>query len=787
MPNLSYYKSSKECQNLIEKFSILFPRYNSVRKLVTFVNSKIDKKELRLVQLQRVQNLLDEDLNKSIRNDTFKSLDYALGKITDLEINKNFQKNINDLFKVEIELNDDETLAIKNISEQKVIPFQVVKFYVEKNIFYKKNTNLSDQPDWSWQEKAVRSVTRDLRENVGKYGVIIPTGGGKTRIANKIIINWVGEKDGKILWVTHRNILLNQAENSLVNLMDELSIKRNEQLNIRKKCIYASNHGYQQILNSEEFSLIIVDEAHHVAASTYHEIMNQTNTSVVMLTATPNRYDGKELGIDKISYQISYKDLFKKKCIIEPIFEEPYYINEDFHQSKNYDDRDLCKELAKYVLKRLSSDINKCLICVRKISYVENIFEELKSELLNNLEEHRLDSDQIQFVHGSKNSKQLTTNEFLKINTNEKNGILVATKDLIGEGFDDPFIDSVFITYPSKSITDLMQMGGRALRHSPGKNTARIIQVHQSKLAYHFNNRWLYQDISDNLRPRLIDITYRSLEERELKLIKLMEKHNVSEVNFNKILYDLKKIGLRGHFRMVLLGHDFHGQLETFESKCEFFPMLINDDEYGRFKEIFNEVSFHNDVSEVYDYKEYFKIKGISETNKIYSFYTFLLFALNKSRKEINNQVPSLDKRNYFQTASQGNTWIKYVNFYHDDQGNEIESFIADSLNREEILNLYSSDEFYSIIKIYYPVHSSRAFLLKKEQDLEFNNLKSAILNKIKASEADQFDVIERIKNSQTSINYSPVVFNNIYQFLNDSIYTNNYLILNNDTNFIDN
>ena len=93
----------------------------------------------------------------------------------------------------------------------------------------------------------------------------------------------------------------------------------------------------------------------------------------------------------------------------------------------------MCKELAKYVLKRLNTDINKCLICVRKISYVENIFKELKSEYSNNLEAHRLDIDQIQFIHGQKNSRELSTNQFLKINSNEKNGILVATKDLLAK------------------------------------------------------------------------------------------------------------------------------------------------------------------------------------------------------------------------------------------------------------------------------------------------------------------------------------------------------------------
>ena len=144
-------------------------------------------------------------------------------------------------------------------AEQNDIPFLVVKFYLEDKEINNTGFSLNTAPDWSWQEKAVKNVIRDIRENVGKYGLIIPTGGGKTRIANKIIIKWLLEQDGEVLWVTHRNILLSQAETSLVNLMDEMNISRSEQLQVRKKCHYASNLSYQEILRSENLSLIIID------------------------------------------------------------------------------------------------------------------------------------------------------------------------------------------------------------------------------------------------------------------------------------------------------------------------------------------------------------------------------------------------------------------------------------------------------------------------------------------------------------------------------------------------
>ena len=70
----------------------------------------------------------------------------------------------------------------------------------------------------------------------------------------------------------------------------------------------------------------------------------------------------------------------------------------------------------------------------------------------------------------------------------------------------------------------------------------------------------------------------------------------MSDENLNKILEDLNNLTSRDHFRMILLGYDFHEQSDDFEKNAQFYPMIIHDNEYDRFKQIFNEVSFHNDV-----------------------------------------------------------------------------------------------------------------------------------------------------------------------------------------------
>lgn len=58
---------------------------------------------------------------------------------------------------------------------------------------------------------------------------------------------------------------------------------------------------------------------------------------------------------------------------------------------------------------------------------------------------------------------------------NGKCRILIATGQLVGEGYDLPEISSVVLGTPLKFSGRLIQYVGRALRPSPGKDHARII------------------------------------------------------------------------------------------------------------------------------------------------------------------------------------------------------------------------------------------------------------------------------------------------------------------------
>jgi superfamily II DNA or RNA helicase len=61
--------------------------------------------------------------------------------------------------------------------------------------------------------------------------------------------------------------------------------------------------------------------------------------------------------------------------------------------------------------------------------------------------------------------------------------VLIATGQLIGEGFDLPEISSVILATPLKFSGRLIQYIGRALRPSPGKGYARIIDFCDARVS----------------------------------------------------------------------------------------------------------------------------------------------------------------------------------------------------------------------------------------------------------------------------------------------------------------
>ena len=146
-----------------------------------------------------------------------------------------------------------------------------------------------------YQATAVEQIERTPK---GLY--VLPTGGGKTVIAGTVIELAVQRGD-RVLVLTHRREILKQTSSKLA--IEHGLIQAGLNIDLRYRVQVASMQTlWARCMRTDRLSLpladlIIIDEAHHVAAYTWQAIIEEyPKARLLGLTATPCRGDGRGLG-----------------------------------------------------------------------------------------------------------------------------------------------------------------------------------------------------------------------------------------------------------------------------------------------------------------------------------------------------------------------------------------------------------------------------------------------------------------------------------------------------------
>ena len=604
-------------------------------------------------------------------------------------------------------------------------------------------------PDWSWQDDAIERAVRALKKSPQhKAGVVIPTGGGKTRIALKIALRMLSEAtlpDARVLWVTHRRQLHKQARRTLQRLLSEnapLPEGASKSFTERIRFVMVQELPSAVAESSDRLVLAIVDEAHHAAAPSYRALFESLSAPALFLTATPIRRDTLPIGIDEVCYTISYRELFKRGCLVEPNFEPALTLDDlDWTQPEGL------RDLADYLLDRADSDFRKTLVVVTQQVRAEMLYQALY-DLLMDSDEHSLIPEDIAFVHGSRTSSGADPNDFLDEFAAWPRGILVATSQLVGEGFDDPGIDAVVITYPSSSLGHLMQVAGRALRMQPGKDRAHVVQVRESPLEYHFEQRWLYQDISDALRPVLTDLTYSNQTTLHTEVAHQLTAHRVAEPVVARILDELGRVPSGQTVHLMLTGLHYWEGAESFDASAPWGALLVPETMREPFLQIFNQISaFTEDLKEADQFLMQWVRREVTP-GSLWKSYVDLVHAMEYARREIQGtEYADATSRPY--RKSIGTTWLRYITLaYVPKVPAELESFLEDVVNRGVILTEYESRsaEIVWAIKIELPLTGSFAYLLTGGQARWFENGRERLLQSLANTDPlHSFEVLEGV------------------------------------------
>ena len=399
------------------------------------------------------------------------------------------------------------------------------------NVFPKKGPNM--RTPYEHQKEAMRCLDKINQEPSYSTLVVLPTGGGKTYTASMWLLKNAIDKKKKILWIAHRQMLLDQAAESFQKFAyteviphissfcfriisgssnhDRTSDIRPEDnlLIVSKDSVGRNIDRLDQWLKGETELYLIVDEAHHSTAKTYRKIIDHVkakipNLKLIGLTATPFRTaeseqgllahiysdgikDGKTVHGDiGITYQIGLKELINRQILAKPIFES-FHTDEEYGETLGVDAWEsiqhldiLPDEIAQQMAD--SAARNKLIVETYKAKQAEygqtilfavNVIHAIQLSAM--FKKAGISAD---FIVSS--VKDSVTGVTISREDNERkleeyrNGKLqvLINVNILTEGVDLPKTKTVFLARPTVSSILMTQMVGRALRGTAAGGTS---------------------------------------------------------------------------------------------------------------------------------------------------------------------------------------------------------------------------------------------------------------------------------------------------------------------------
>ena len=234
---------------------------------------------------------------------------------------------------------------------------------------------------------------------------------------------------------------------------------------------------YHKMMN--EYGLVLIDECHHSASETIANVLKEVKAKYVYgVTATPKRGDGLEkinyMLIGPIRYSYTAKEKAKEQGmqhLVYPRFTrtvpprgvitDKMHPNEAYEIIHNNDVRD----------EQIIEDVKNCVaagrtpvVLSRYKDHSEKFYERLKSY-----------ADHVFLMTGNNSKKEhrKILEQMHQVDKNESL-ILIATGSLVGEGFDFPRLDTLFMATPVSFRGVVEQYAGRLNRDYAGKENVII-------------------------------------------------------------------------------------------------------------------------------------------------------------------------------------------------------------------------------------------------------------------------------------------------------------------------
>lgn len=297
----------------------------------------------------------------------------------------------------------------------------------------------------------------------------LPTGGGKT-VTSSHMIKGAEDKGHPSMFIAHRREIIYQTESKLIDAgIDYSMIMAGEKPSMMSTVNLASI----QTLIRREFpsaKFIIIDEAHHVVATSYQKVIKQYPEAWILgLTATPCRADGRGLGgvFDRMVCGPSVRELIDLGYLVPPrIFSAEIPSLEELRITMRDYDMDDAQALLN-TPKLVGDIVEHYMEIARGKKFIA--FTSRVAHSLHLVEALTHAGVKVAHLDGT------TPTEVRKvILAQHKSGEILGIINcgVLTEGYDDPTIEAVIIARPTKSFGLYLQMSGRGLR--PSVETGKV-------------------------------------------------------------------------------------------------------------------------------------------------------------------------------------------------------------------------------------------------------------------------------------------------------------------------
>lgn len=336
-----------------------------------------------------------------------------------------------------------------------------------------------------YQDEIFLEVQRIFRSGVTSACVQSPTGSGKTALVAAMLRR--AAERGKLTWfVVHRRELIRQAAKAfhLEGIRFGICSSDFPADPTAKVQIASIQTLVRRMEHMKAPNLIAWDEAHHQAANTWKKVYEAFPDAYHLgLTATPERLDGRGLSG-------FFQELVRGPSVQE-LISAGYLADFKVFAPPGVDASGVRSRYGDFVRSDLEKAADRPSITGSAVAHYKKHCEGQRciafccsiQHSLHVVEQFNAAGIPARHVDGE---TQTTERDRAMRDFEDGKVLVLGNVDLFGEGVDCPILGSVLLLRPTQSLILHLQQCGRALRPSPGKECAIILDAAGNTMRHGF-------------------------------------------------------------------------------------------------------------------------------------------------------------------------------------------------------------------------------------------------------------------------------------------------------------